>query len=224
MDLLKKLLMLIFGLFIFSMAIVLTIGSRLGASPWDVFHLGILNYSTLSLGQISQIAGLVIILLAVFLGESPGIATILNMYLVGVFIDLLLNYRIIPVPHALWQQYFMNLLGIYFFGWGTYFYMQAGLGSGPRDSLMLGLIKKTGKPVWMIRTFLEAGVLLIGYLLGGLVGIGTVMVAGLVGFSIQHVFSIMKSDPAEIRHATLGEYYLLLKKSRQIKEAGKASE
>ena len=107
MNFLKKLIRLVFGLFVFSIAIVLTIHSQLGATPWDVLHLGITNYSTLSLGQISQLVGIVLLLLCVLLGEVPGVATVLNMYLVGLFIDLIRDYNLIPLASSLGQQLFM---------------------------------------------------------------------------------------------------------------------
>lgn len=223
MEFLKKLVILNFGLILFSIAIVLIIHSQLGASPWDVFHLGLLNYSSLSFGQISQIVGLLIIVITIFLGEIPGIGTILNMYLIGVVIDLLRNYQIIPYAYNPWQQYLMLFSGIYLLGWGSYFYLIAGLGAGPRDSLMVGLLKKTGKPVWFIRTLLELSVLILGYLMGGLVGIGTLLNAFLVGFAVQHVFSIMGKSPEDICHVTLQEYYGLWKSRKNLKELGKVS-
>ncbi|MFZ5944544.1 MAG: YczE/YyaS/YitT family protein [Bacillota bacterium] len=223
MEFAKKLIKLTFGLFIFSIAIVLTIHSQLGASPWDVFHLGLLNYSSLSLGEISQVVGLVIIVIALALGEMPGIATIFNMYFVGLFIDVLRNYHVIPLAQVLWQQILMLLVGIYLFGWGTYFYLGAGLGSGPRDSLMVGLLKKTKQPVWKIRTLLETSVLIMGYFMGGLVGVGTVLVAGLLGFSIQHVYFLMKGNPAEIVHTNVKDYYLFFKNKSNLTKKAKAA-
>ncbi|KJS82560.1 MAG: hypothetical protein JM58_14470 [Peptococcaceae bacterium BICA1-8] len=219
MNFLKKLIRLVFGLFVFSIAIVLTIHSQLGATPWDVLHLGITNYSTLSLGQISQIVGIVVLLLCVLLGEIPGVATVLNMYLVGLFIDLIRDYNLIPLASSLGQQIFMLSLGLYLFGWGTYFYMGAGLGSGPRDGLMVGLLKKTKQPVWKIRAILETSVLVTGYFMGGLVGIGTFLAAFLIGVSIQHVYTLMKEDPAQIQHISIKDYYYsLFKKARFAKD------
>lgn len=217
----KKLLKLILGLFIFSVAIVLTIHSQLGASPWDVFHLGILNYSSLTLGQISQVVGIIIIIFSVLLGEVPGVATILNMYLIGLFIDILQGYNLIPLASTPWQQYLMLFLGLYCFGWGSYFYLEAGLGSGPRDGLMVGLMKKTKQPVWKIRALLETSVLVVGYFMGGVVGIGTVLSAFFIGVAIQHVYNLMKGDPARTKHETFKDYYLVFKKIKNTKNKPK---
>lgn len=220
MEILKKLLVLNFGLALFAIGIVLTIHSQLGAAPWDVFHLGVTNYVNLTLGQVSQITGFVIIIFSIFLGEVPGIATFLNSYLIGIFIDFLRNYKLIPLGTTLGYQVLMVFLGIYLIGWGSYFYLIVGLGSGPRDSLMVGLIKKTKQPVWKIRLCIESAALLIGYLLGGLVGVGTILVAGFLGFAVQNAFKIMKKDPSDINHRTLIQEYSSLKQifSKIIKE------
>jgi len=170
------------------------------------------------LGQISQLVGIVLLLLCVLLGEVPGVATVLNMYLVGLFIDLIRDYNLIPLASSLGQQLFMLSLGLYLFGWGTYFYMGAGLGSGPRDGLMVGLLKKTKQPVWKIRGILETSVLITGYFMGGLVGIGTFLAAFLIGVSIQHVYTVMKEDPAQIQHTSIKDYYYLFKKARLTKD------
>ncbi|NLT95062.1 MAG: membrane protein [Clostridia bacterium] len=217
MVFIKKFLKLMLGLSIFSVGIVLTIHSQLGATPWDVFHLGLRNYSSLTLGQISQIVGLIIIIVNITLGEIPGIATLFNMYFIGLFIDLLQGFHLIPLAKTPWQQFLMLFSGLYLFGWGSYFYMEAGLGAGPRDSLMGGLMKKTKQPVWKIRAILELSVLAIGYFMGGVVGIGTVLSAILIGVSIEHVYKVMKGDPAQTKHQTFKDYYLMFKKIKNTK-------
>jgi len=105
----------------------------------------------------------------------------------------------------------MLLTGIYLIGWATYFYLSVGLGSGPRDSVMIGLIKKAKMPVWKIRLFIEGFVLFIGYLMGGLVGIGTVLIAVLLGFAIQHAFSVMKKNTEATQHRTLKDDFQFIK-------------
>lgn len=213
----KKSLKLFLGIIFTSFAIVLTIYSQLGASPWDVFHLGLTNHTNLTLGQISQLVSVIAIIISMFFGEIPGIATILNMYLIGVFIDIIQANQLIPIATSTWQKFFMLFLGIYLFGWGTYFYLSTGLGSGPRDSLMIAFMKITNMPVWKIRAILETSVLVIGYFLGGLVGIGTILSAFLIGVAIQHVYNLMKSDPAQIKHTTFKDYYLMFKKIKNTK-------
>ena len=211
-KILKKLTTLVFGLFLFALGIVLTVHSQLGASPWDVFHLGVTNHTGLSLGQVSQLVGVILVIISAFLGEVPGIGTILNTILIGYFVDVLQANNLVPLAGNVFQQYLMLFLGIYLFGWATYFYMGTELGSGPRDSLMLALIKKTKKPVWLIRGTIETCALIAGYLMGGLAGIGTVLIAGLIGFSIQHVYKLRKQDPAQLVHVTLVDNYHFIRK------------
>lgn len=209
---LKKLLQLTGIYFIISLAIVLTLHSNLGVSPWDVFHLGIVNHTGITIGQASQIVSLTVILIGFFIREIPGVGTILNMYLIGYFIDKIIEYNIIPLAHNPLIQFTMLLSGMYIMGWGVYFYLSVELGSGPRDALMVGLVKKTKKPVWIIRMALEGSVLLIGYLLGGFVGVGTLLTVLFMGSIIQHCFKVGKSDLAEINHRTFVDEYHSIKK------------
>lgn len=208
----KKIINLIVIFLFFATGIVLTVNAQLGVSPWDVFHIGLTNYTNLTLGQASQLTGLIIILISIFLGEFPGIGTFLNMYFIGFFVDLIIKYNWIPETNVIWQQYIMLFLGIYIMGWATFLYLNIGLGSGPRDSLMVGLIKKTRQPLWKIRGFIEGGVLIIGFLMGGIVGIGTVFIAFLTGFVIQHCYNICKKNSNNITHRTLIDEYNIIRK------------
>lgn len=209
----KKLITLLPATFLYALAIVLTIHSQLGASPWDVFHLGVTNHTSLTLGQASQLTGLAIIIAGVFLGEIPGLGSLMNMYFIGYFVDIIRKYQLVPYVDQLWQQYLMLIIGIYLIGWATYFYLGVGMGAGPRDSLMVGLIKKTNSSVWLIRAAIEGTALIIGYLLGGLVGVGTIIMTFFIGIAIQHVFKIMKKDPSDIQHTTLLDIYENFKKN-----------
>ena len=211
MKTITKLIVMFFGLFLYALGIVLTIHSNLGASPWDVFHLGVINYTNITLGEVSQLTGLALIIISIYLGVRPGWGTILNMYFIGLFIDILREYNLVPIAEDGIQQIIMLLTGIYLIGWATYFYLSVGLGSGPRDSVMIGLIKKAKMPVWKIRLFIEGFVLFIGYLMGGLVGIGTVLIAVLLGFAIQHAFSVMKKNTEATQHRTLKDDFQFIK-------------
>lgn len=223
-KIIKKLLILFFGLLLYSIAIVLTIHSQLGASPWEVFHLGLANHTVLTIGQASQITGLVVIFIGIFLGEIPGAGSLLNMYFIGYFTDLIRQYQLIPYANQWWLQFPMLLLGIYLMGWATYFYLGVGLGAGPRDSLMVGLIKKLKCSLWIVRGLIEGSVLLIGYLLGGLVGIGTVLMTLAIGLAIEHVFKIMKKDASAIRHFTLVDHYNHFRAHLQLKKKTRSSD
>ncbi len=197
---LKRMIYLFGGLPLFGLGIVLTIRSNLGTAPWDVLHLGITRYVSLTVGEVSQLAGIIVILLSMVLGVKPGWGTICNMYFIGVFIDLFMASKWIAAPSHWLLQLAMLAGGILIIGWASYFYLSAALGAGPRDSFMVGAIQKTGWPLWQVRTAIESAVTLIGYLLGGPVGPGTMIIAFTLGPSIQLAFTIMGKRAQDIRH------------------------
>ncbi|MFA7573627.1 MAG: hypothetical protein WCY24_07880 [Lutispora sp.] len=213
--LLKKIPMLLFGLFLYSAGIVATLYSRLGMSPWEVFHMGIVNHTPLTLGQTSQITGFCILALSYFIGVIPGLASILNMYFIGFFIDFIDNLGFYKVPATLLGRFSLLVLGILMIGWATYFYLKVQLGAGPRDGLMEGLVKKLKKPVWMIRSAIEITVLIIGYFLGGPVGIGTLITAFTIGFSVQLAFKIGKYDSKSAEHEDILKMINNFKKKKE---------
>lgn len=210
-GLIRKMPSLMFGLLLYSIGILLTLYSGLGMSPWDVFHMGIVNHSSLTLGQVSELTGFVILLVSYFLGVIPGLASVLNMIFIGLFIDLIEIFKIFSTPHSLIGRMFMLFMGIFVIGWATYFYLRVALGAGPRDGLMEGLVKKINKPVWMIRAAIEGTVLVFGYILGGPVGVGTLITAGSIGFSVQFAFKIGKYSSKDTEHMNLIRLYKYLK-------------
>lgn len=199
----KKILFLFWGLFLFGFGIVLTIKSNLGTGPWDALHLGLINYIPLTLGQVSQLTGVLVIIASWFLGVKPGWGTLANMYFIGLFIDFFMTCSWLTVPSFWISQLAMLLGGVLVIGWASFFYLTAAFGAGPRDSFMVGSIEKTGWPVWKVRTILETSVAIMGYLLGGPIGIGTVIIALTLGPSIQWAFSIMGSRAQDIKHRPL---------------------
>jgi uncharacterized membrane protein YczE len=174
--------------------LLLAIHSRLGASPWDTFQVGLAGKTGLTLGRVSQIVGAVIIIIDVAIGQVPGKATVLNMYFVGYFVDLIEKYSLIPNVDSLLGKVVMLLCGIFVVSWGTFFYINAGWGAGPRDSLMLGLSRLFSTKVWKARTALEVCVAMAGLALGARLGVGTVMLAVLVGPGVQIAYRIAGVD------------------------------
>lgn len=197
---LQRVAYLFLGLLLFGLGIVMTIRSNLGTAPWDVLHLGLINYFPFSVGQISQMTGVLVISLGLALGIKPGWGTIANMYFIGVFIDLFMGSPLIPVPGQLLSQFVLLLAGVLVIGWGSFFYLSASFGAGPRDSFMVGAIKKSGWPLWKVRTAIEATVTLLGYFLGGPIGVGTIIVVFTLGPSIQLAFRIMGKRAQDIRN------------------------
>jgi len=145
-SILLKLPSLFLGLFMFSMGVVMNLNSNLGMSPWGVFQVGLSQSTTLTLGQISQIVGLGVLVVGWAMGFPPGFATFMNMYFIGLFIDKIIQFSLIPEPTVLVSQLLLLLGGIIMIGAGSYFYLNPKLGAGPRDGLMMGLVQKTELP------------------------------------------------------------------------------
>ena len=185
---------LLFGLFLFAAGNVANLYSNLGMYPWGVLHVGLVNYLPLTLGQVSQIIGLLVIAVGWLLGIAPGLGTLANMFFVGYFMDQIMAWRLMPVPSGFVWQMASLLLSVVLLGVGSYFYLRVQLGAGPRDGLMIGLVQRLGRSVWIVRCSLESTVLVLGYLLGGPVGIGTVVTALTVGYSVQLAFKIGRFD------------------------------
>lgn len=191
---------LFIGLFLYAIGIVLTINANLGLSPWDVLHQGISKFTSLTMGQVSIILGLIFVIIDWILGEKLGIGTISNMLFIGLFMDLLMLNNLIPIFHSLVPRLIMLFIGIVIIGVASYFYISAGLGSGPRDGLMIALTKRTKKSVRFIRNCIESTVLIIGYAIGGTIGVGTLIMVVSGGYFIQLAFKTFKLDIKKVEH------------------------
>jgi len=217
-KLLSKMPTLFLGFFLFAIAILLALYSKLGMSPWDVFHMGIVNHSILSFGQTSQVVGFCLIVFTIFLGVIPGIGSVLNMIFIGAFIDLINNTEIIKTPGSLIGKIIMLILAILIMGIATFLYLKVELGAGPRDGLMEGLVIKLNKPVWIIRGTIEITALIIGFILGGPVGIGTLILAVAIGPSVQFAFKIGKYDSKKAEHMNFIDLYRNIKGIKETEE------
>jgi uncharacterized membrane protein YczE len=190
MSFLARMPSLFVGLFLFSAGIVANLHAGLGMMPWGVLNVGLESMTSFTLGEVSQVVGLAVLLLGWLLGFPPGFGTFTNMYVIGVLIDWIIASGLIPIQETLLWQLVLLLLSVAFLGVGTLLYIRVGLGAGPRDGLMMGLVKKTGRPVSTIRGAIEITVLVIGYLLGGPIGIGTLISAVTVGYAVQLAFKL----------------------------------
>ncbi|MGI5329182.1 YczE/YyaS/YitT family protein [Actinomadura nitritigenes] len=180
----RRLVQLYAGLALYGLGIALQVASGLGNDPWDVFHQGLARRFGLSIGTWIIIAGAVVMLAWIPLRQRPGLGTISNVLLVGACADLFL--WVLPSPDALAPRWAFLLLGVVVGGFATGCYIGAGLGPGPRDGLMTGLAAR-GHSIRVVRTGIELGVLAVGWLLGGTVGVGTVLYAVAIG-PLSHVF------------------------------------
>ena len=203
---------MMFGLFLFALGIVLAIRANIGYAPWEVFHVGISNRTGLSIGVVSILIGLLIVIIVTAMGEKLGLGTILNMLFIGMFIDLLFFINIIPLCVNPVTGTLMLITGLFTISIGTYFYTGSAFGAGPRDNLMVVLARRTKLPVGVCRFALELLVTFTGWLLGGMVGFGTVLSVVLIGFCVQITFKVLKYDITAIRHETLGDTFAILKK------------
>jgi uncharacterized membrane protein YczE len=200
-----RFLKLILGLFLYALGIVLTIQANIGYGPWEVFHVGLSAVSGLSIGGASIIVGLVIVFITILMGEKIGLGTLLNMVLIGFFLDLLLAAGLIPRIENVFVGIIALIVGLYIISLGSYFYIGSGFGAGPRDSLMVALTRRLRWPIGLIRSLIELTATILGWILGGMVGIGTVISGFAIGFCVQSTFRLLKFDPTRIRHSTLGE-------------------
>lgn len=202
---------LIFGLFVCALGIVMTINANLGVAPWDAFHQGLAKVIGITLGTASISTGFLIVLIDIWLGQPIGRGTIINMILLGVFIDILMLNNLIPIFQNFLPSLIMLILGMIVNGYGVYIYMSAELGSGPRDGLMVILTKKTGKSVKFIKSTIEIIVVTIGFFMGGKVGVGTLILALFGGPVLQYVFKSVNYDVNEANHTYLKDDILFLK-------------
>lgn len=180
----RRLPQLLVGIPVLGLGIALTLQARLGVSPYDVLHQGIAKQTGLSFGTVVIGVGLVILVLWIPLRQRPGIGTVVNTLTVGLVIDLAL--LVLPEPDLMAARIAMLLAGIVVTALGMGLYIGAGLGPGPRDGLMTGIAAK-GFPLWAVRTVLEVTALVAGWLLGGNVGVGTVIFAFSIG-PLGHFF------------------------------------
>lgn len=171
----------------FSMALMVQAG--LGLDPWDVFHQGLSRHTGMSIGVASAVVGLVVLLAWIPLRNRPGIGTIANVIVIAVTVDL--GIAVLPAPEDLRLRVPMMLGAVLLNAVSTVLYIGAGLGPGPRDGLMTGLVARTGLSVRLIRTLIEATVLTAGWLLGGTVGVGTVIYAFGIGPLVQLILRHM---------------------------------
>jgi len=170
---------LCFGLTLFGVGEGLLLVSAAGASPWSVFAQGIHLSVGLSVGAVTIIISILVLLLWVPLSQKPGMGTILNALIIGIMIDICIKF--VPTPEDFISQIFLAVEAVLLVGLGGGIYLVANLGAGPRDGLMIGLQKKTNFPIAVVRATLEITVMSIGWYLGGTVGIGTLLFAFGIG-------------------------------------------
>jgi uncharacterized membrane protein YczE len=189
----RRLLQLYVGLLAYGIATALLVQAHLGLDPWDVFHQGLAHRLDLSIGTVVILVGAVVLLLWIPMRERPGLGTVSNMVLIGIFLNLTLE--VLPRATRGWLQGVDLTAGVLLSGLASGLYIGARFGPGPRDGLMTGLARRTGRSLRLVRTGLEVTVLAVGWLLGGSVGVGTVAYALLIGPLAQQFLAWFDTRP-----------------------------
>jgi uncharacterized membrane protein YczE len=179
----RRLVQLYLGLALYGGSMALQIRSTLGLDPWDVFHQGLTRHIGLSFGTVTMIVGAAVLLLWIPLRQRPGLGTISNVFVIGLSVDA--GLALIPTLHGLLLRLAVLAAGIVLNGVAGGLYIGARFGPGPRDGLMTGFCRRTGRSVRLVRTVIEVTVLLVGLTMGGTFGIGTVAYALAIGPLVQ---------------------------------------
>ncbi len=183
-------LQLMIGVFLYGFSLAMMIRATLGVSPWDVLGQGGSLRTGIPFGFMTNIIGLIVLLLWIPLRQRPGVGTVFNVLLVGPSAEV--GLAILTEPDRLWARILLFTGGLVLLAVASGLYIGARLGPGPRDGLMTGLHTRFGLPIWLVRTAIEGTVLVLGWLLGGSVGLGTVAFALLIGPLINIALPIFR--------------------------------
>jgi len=190
----RRLTQLFVGLALYGVSLAFVLRARPGPAPWDLLHQGLAEHLDATVGQMVIGVSFVVLLLWIPLRERPGFGTFANAVLVGVFVDLTL---LVLDPAQAWPARVLLLLGgVLLNGLATALYIGASLGPGPRDGLMTGLVRRTGRSVRLVRTVIEVTVLVVGFLLGGTVGVGTLLYAFAIGPVAHALLPLLTITPS----------------------------
>ncbi|WP_433722612.1 YczE/YyaS/YitT family protein [Nocardia sp. CA-129566] len=181
--LVRRLVALYVGLWLYGFSMAVMIRAGLGLDPWDVFHQGVAGHVPISFGAVTAITGVAVLVAWIPLRQRPGLGTVSNVVVIGVSVDI--GLWLLPVWDALPVRVGAMAAAVVLNAVATVLYIGAGMGPGPRDGLMTGLVRRTGWSVRLVRTGIEVSVLATGWLLGGSVGVGTVVYAFGIGPLIQ---------------------------------------
>lgn len=194
------------SLFVNGFGVYLTIHANIGAGPWDVLNLGLSKTFGIIYGNASIAVSLTILLIDIFMREPIGIAMIIDALTVGKAVDFFNWLNIVPVPKTMISSVVMMLVGLVIIAYTQFTYMYASLGCGPRDTLIVGLKKRVKNiPIGVVSITVLSLATLIGYLLGGQAGIGTLICAFCAGPIMQFAFESVKFDATGIRHQSIKE-------------------
>ena len=205
-QIIKEILKSALGLFIFAIGVYLTIQANIGLAPWDCLSMGVSARVGYSYGIVHTVISILILIIDILLKEKIGYGTILDALLVGNYVDWIGYLKLVPVSDNVAVSCAMVVIGLLIMGYGQYFYMDAAQCCGPRDSLLIALGKRFPRtPIGVVQTFMVGIALLIGWLLGGPVGIGTIISVFGMGSALQLVCKIMHFEPRDVVHKNVLE-------------------
>jgi uncharacterized membrane protein YczE len=184
----RRLLQLYVGLVLYGLTLAMVIRAHLGNAPWDVLHQGLADHLPISIGTAVIAVSVLVLLLWVPLREVPGLGTVSNAVVIGLSADL--GLWLMSEPDLLWVKVGLMVAGVAGNAVATALYIGAQLGPGPRDGLMTGLHRRTGWPIGPVRTGIEASVVVVGWVLGGVLGVGTLLYALSIGPLVQWLLPV----------------------------------
>lgn len=208
LELIQRILKLLIGLFITAIGITTMLRANIGLPPWDVLHMGLTKVIPVSMGQAIIIVSVILTLIGVLLGEKIGVGTICNMFLVGTFIDLIINSQIIPQGKNFIVGFLMLNLGLMIFAIGTVIYMSCELGCGSKDGVTMGINKRINQPVKYVRAGLEMLAIIIGMFMGAEFSLMTIYSTLVFGFLMQFSFKIFKCNASSLKHRSIKELFV----------------
>ena len=216
----KQWVMIVFGLLVFSFGVHFTIFANIGLAPWDCLGMGIAKHTPFNYGISMTIMALIILCIDLALKERIGYGTIIDALLTGNFVQMFNILNPFAENHNVWIGIGLMLVGFVFMALGMWIYMSAEQCCGPRDALLVGLGKRFSKvPIGIVEIILWAVVLLVGWLLGGPVGIGTLISTFGAGLVMQLVYMLIKFEPRDLKHKGVLEVTrLILKKSGTVSD------
>lgn len=202
---------IVLGLLVFSLGVHLTIYANIGLAPWDCLGMGIANHTPLNYGLAMTVIAVTILIIDVILKERIGFGTVIDALLTGNFVQMFNTLDPLPTNENLWIGIAAMLAGFVFMALGMWIYMSAEQCCGPRDALLVALGKRLPKvPIGIVEVMLWSVVLLAGWLLGGQVGIGTLISTFGAGLVMQLVYTLIRFEPRELRHKGLAETIRIL--------------
>ena len=206
---------IVFGLLVFALGVHLTIRAELGLAPWDCLGMGISYHTPLNYGLSMTAMNVVILIIDVLMKEKIGFGTVIDALLTGNFVQLFNTIDKLPETKSIWEGILIIIAGLTLMAIGQYFYMSAAQCCGPRDALLVGLGKRLGRlPIGAVQMILWGIVLLIGWLLGGPVGVGMLICAFGAGPVMQLAFRTVRFDATAIRHQRLRDTLAVFLKKR----------